>query len=549
MIVVVGSGLAGLSAALHLAERGVEVTLCEAHPRYLGGRTRARDPYRFALAGRIHEQSLDHGQHCMWFQYYNMRRLLERLGIWSLAVRECTSTRYIVDKGDRVVRLPPFDVRPSNAVASRWRFLRDLARASGAERLGVRDLGRLAFALPRLLQISTFRHGDDYWRWDDLTIGQMFAWIGLPGEMDQIFKSLCKASTFHAHAEMSAAWGLSMIESTLIHHPADHKMWCFRGNLGTHLVEPLVVAVERSGGLVLRNARAVGFDVTDGHIRAVRLAPTGPVDGGLGEALAAPTTITCDAVVSATDIPGFQALMLPLFGDLPEVRATANLETISNATIRIVTSKPVSRTEPWMGILSGRFHWLDCYFLLSRYQDEFAAFAAETGGDVIECHGYLSQREYASCPPDIVRRGIGDEISRVWPEVAGSIIHIEYFVNERTFDKQTVGHQAFLPSLRTSIPNLLLAGRQLAPDRQRRARHGEGGRYWDDGREPDPLGARLVDHPGDPAAPSPSPHRRRPARRPFAPAPAWRRRRRRRRICSASRPVPKSRRPCHAASR
>src|SRR5215471_6180708 len=103
MIVVIGGGLAGLTAALHLAEGGVDVTVCEAHPSFVGGRTRARSPYRFAWRGAVHEHSLDHGQHCMWFQYYNMRRLLERLGIWSWAVRECTSTRYIVDKGERVV--------------------------------------------------------------------------------------------------------------------------------------------------------------------------------------------------------------------------------------------------------------------------------------------------------------------------------------------------------------------------------------------------------------------------------------------------------------
>jgi len=46
-VVVLGAGLAGLTAAIHLAERGVDVVLCEAHPTFLGGRTRAREPYAF----------------------------------------------------------------------------------------------------------------------------------------------------------------------------------------------------------------------------------------------------------------------------------------------------------------------------------------------------------------------------------------------------------------------------------------------------------------------------------------------------------------------
>jgi isorenieratene synthase len=461
MVIVIGGGLAGLSATLHLGERGVPVMLAEAHPRFMGGRTRARAPYRFDLAGTTHEHSLDHGQHCMWFQYYNMRALLRRLGIWDLAARECTSTRYIMDVGGRLTRLPPFDVQPSHVAANRWRFLVDLARASGSLDLGARDVGRLARALPRLLQIATFRHRDDYRRWDDVTIGQLFAWIGLPGQMDRIFKSLCKASTFHAHTEISAAWGLSMIESTLLHHPADHKMWCFRGSLGTHLIDPLVAAIRRAGGRVLRNAKVVGFEIGDGgRIAAARLVPTAAVeDGEPGtEALAAAVTIPCDEVVSATDIPGFQALMLPPFGERPEIRATANLQTVANVTIRVVTTKPVRRDEPWMGIFSGCFHWLDCYFLLSRYQDEFMRWAHETGGEVIECHSYLAQREAEACAPATVRRGIIAEVERVWPEVAGAIAHVEYFVNERTFDKQTVGHRAHLPPLETSIPNLTLCG-------------------------------------------------------------------------------------------
>ena len=395
MIVVIGGGLAGLSAALHLAEKGVAVTVCEAHPRFIGGRTRARDSYQFDWAGAAHRHSLDHGQHCMWFQYYNMRHLLSRLGLWDGAARECTSTRYIVDEGERIVRLPPFDVRPWNVASTRLHLLRNLLRATVAERPGPRDLGRLARALPAA---PAARHlsprpglpalGQPH------EIGQMFAWVGLPGGLDRVFKSLCKASTFHAHSGISAAWGLSMVESTLLHHPANHKMWCFRGNLGTHLIDPLVAALERRGGVVVRNAKAVGFDVAGGPSPSVHVAPTvagGPARAG---AISAPTVLPCDAVVSATDIPGFPALMLPSFGDRAEIRATANLETVCNATIRIVTAKRVRAGEPWMGILSGRFH---CSIVTSCCRATRTSSWRGPGAgraEVIECHAIFAHASW-----------------------------------------------------------------------------------------------------------------------------------------------------------
>jgi hypothetical protein len=84
--------------------------------------------------------------------------------------------------------------------------------------------------------------------------------------------------------------------------------------------------------------------------------------------------------------------------------------------------------------------------------------SAATGGEVIELHSYFAQREVASCPPEILREHIESEVLRAWPELKGSIVHVECVINERTFDKQTVGHHAFAPPVRTSIPNLTLCG-------------------------------------------------------------------------------------------
>jgi len=61
-VLVVGGGLAGLSAALHLAERGLAPLVLEADPRYPGGRVAARDEVE--VNGWCFR--LEHGVHAIW---------------------------------------------------------------------------------------------------------------------------------------------------------------------------------------------------------------------------------------------------------------------------------------------------------------------------------------------------------------------------------------------------------------------------------------------------------------------------------------------------
>lgn len=544
-IVVVGAGLAGLTAAIHVAERGQDVILLESHPDFLGGRTRGREPYRFDWNGVSHEHSFDHGQHCMWTQYWNMRHLLGRLGL-DRNVRHCETTRYLVDDGTDVHRLRPFDVDPTRPPKSLLHFLAHLASATRVPGWSAADTARLATALPRLAVAWAFDHATSYEAWDRMSVHEMFAWIGLPPQMEEIFKSMCKASTFHPHTEISAAWGLSMMATTMIGDATDHKMSCFRGNLGTHLIDPLAAALRARGGRIIRNATAIGVEREGANITAVRIAPTAHRSGeaartngarsveaartngalsveaartngarpgfeaamarspgfeaatarspgfetatarsngrphfasgscdiatacsddiAFGEVLDVPAWLRCSAVISATDIPGFKRWLLPSLADEPSIRGTSNLEAVGSVTTRVVTSRGIRPDDPWMGIFSGKFEALDTYFVLSRYQDEFIDFRARTGGEVIELHSYLMSRELEASSPETVRRLIEREVVRAWPELAGRIVHIESAANERTFDKQGVGHARFQPRMRTTVPNLVLCGSWIRVD-------------------------------------------------------------------------------------
>jgi len=80
-IAIVGGGLAGISAAIYLAERGFRVDIYEGNT-YLGGKLGSWK-HRFADG---YETNVEHGFHAFFRQYYNLRRLLKKIGAYEYLI-------------------------------------------------------------------------------------------------------------------------------------------------------------------------------------------------------------------------------------------------------------------------------------------------------------------------------------------------------------------------------------------------------------------------------------------------------------------------------
>jgi hypothetical protein len=73
-LLVIGGGLAGLTAALHLAERGLPVTVLEADPAFAGGRLSGKPPVTVG----DWTFPIEHGVHGIWSPYLNFQAMLGR---------------------------------------------------------------------------------------------------------------------------------------------------------------------------------------------------------------------------------------------------------------------------------------------------------------------------------------------------------------------------------------------------------------------------------------------------------------------------------------
>ena len=74
-VLVIGAGLAGLSASLELAERGFSVTLLE-EKSVVGGKLAT--PLKKIKEGEFH---VEHGLHMWFFHYHSCRDIIDRLGL------------------------------------------------------------------------------------------------------------------------------------------------------------------------------------------------------------------------------------------------------------------------------------------------------------------------------------------------------------------------------------------------------------------------------------------------------------------------------------
>jgi len=409
-VTVAGGGLAGISAACHLAEAGLKVTLVEKRP-FLGGRA-------YSYLDKRSRVEVDNGQHVFLGCCTGYIGLLKRLGVWHKAHLQRRLHVRVIDKvwGEsalRSERLPP----PLHLLPSLLRF-RSLSPAEKA---------RAAYAMARIRSLDRSAHPE----LDDVTFADWLRACGQTENAVRGFWNLIVLPTLNGDiTTVSADLALMVFQEGFLRDRDGANVGWSRVGLSALLAEAAREYIESRGGQVLLDSAISGVGVEDG--RAVAGGPVEP----------------SDYLVLAAD-PGSLLPLLPK--TLREDPFFARIEAIATSpivNIHLWYDRQVTEIE-FAAFLNTPLQWV---FNKSKLRGE------EGDGQYLDI-SLSGATEFVDSPAREIIELFGREMHSLFPAARTAQIKRALVVKQRdaTFAARP-GVGRLRPAQRTPVGNLFLAG-------------------------------------------------------------------------------------------
>jgi squalene-associated FAD-dependent desaturase len=415
-VIVVGGGLAGLSAALSCADGGSQVTLLEARPR-LGGLT-----WSFEREGL----SFDNGQHVYLRCCTEYQRFLRRIGSDHLAPLQRQMAVPVVRPGRHASWLRS---DPLPAPVHLARSLLTYRHLGIIDRLG---LGRAALALRRL------RLDDP--SLDEQTFGD---WLSRHGQSPEAISGLWDLITLPTvnlrASRASLALAAKVFQTGLLSDARAGDIGWSRVPLARLHGEPAMVALSEAGADVRLRTKVAAIEAGDG---TAGHAPMTVVADG--------ERIDADAVVLA--VPHHIAADLLPPGSIPNPESLLGLGFSPIVGVNLVYDRKVMGYEIAAGLGT------TAQFVFDRSVASGLAASPGRGGQCLAVSISSADHVLGTRPEDLIEL-VSRAICDLFPVARPATLVDAVVTRERmaTFCGEP-GTQALRHGARTRYPHLLLAG-------------------------------------------------------------------------------------------
>jgi squalene-associated FAD-dependent desaturase len=421
-VVVIGGGLAGITAAITLREAGIGVTLLEARP-WLGGATCS-----FSRGGLM----IDNGQHVFLRCCTSYRELLARLGV--------TGSAAVQDRFDVTVLSPGGRARlRRSGLPGPLHFGRALAtykHLSLPERLRV---GRAALAMRTL---DPAKPGLDSERLGD--------WLRARGQNEHTRRNLWDlfiVSSLNIHGdEASVPLSATVLKTALLGGNDAADIGIPTVPLGELHGQAAASLLSRLGAEVRLATKAAAIEPGAGGGLRVRVTSgRDTADGQDGAEGASGHSITADGVVLA--IPPAQAARLAGAAGVTDAARWNDLGSSPIVNVHVVYDRRVTRL-PFAAAVDSPVQWVF---------DKTRASGLQTGQYL--AISLSAADSYVDVPTAALREKFLRALEELFPAAREARVIDSFVTRERraTF-RQAPGCVALRPGAATSMPGLVLAG-------------------------------------------------------------------------------------------
>ena len=414
-VVVLGGGLAGLSAGRSLLERGYRVTLVEKRP-FLGGRAFSfRDPQVGS--------EVDNGQHLFMgcFTYYI--DFLRAVAALDKTFLQDTLRVEVVLNGRRGILSSTPALGPLHLLPSFLRY----------PHLSLKDKLLVGYGLIRAKLTDRAKHrnlldGQTFYEWlkrnhqTERSIDNLWNVIILPTLNDNI-------------RDVSADMGLMIFQEGLLKKPKDATLGYSKVGLTSLAGEPAGRFLEERGAQLLMGTTAKSVSVEDSRVKAIELS-----NG---------RTLQADAYVCALPFDVLLEVLPRDLADGPYFSRACMLKSSPIVGIHLWYDRTIMEQD-MVGFLESPVQWVFNKTLIQ-------------GSDGLRgqhvCISVSGAWEYVDRPKDELRELFSGEMERLFPKARGARIERFLVVKQPQATFRSVPRVAQLrPTQTTPLANLFLAG-------------------------------------------------------------------------------------------
>jgi isorenieratene synthase len=428
--VIIGGGVAGLSAALHLAERGLTPIILEAGDR-AGGRLAGGED----ISIRGWRFTNEHGVHGVWSSYVNFKHMLARHGILPRLVA-AKEEQWIYREGRFIGRAPIGSVIRNSILPPPLHYIQLFALPQFLWMLTINDWASLFNVWGTLLMAIGIDPFVEDQPLEGLTFGRSLQRWG--HTLRSLFFGLTRNGLSTNPDEVPLAGFLAFLRFYTVMR-RDAWRFGYFPNGGGEVCESLEAKITLLGGRIHFRSRVRLVEKSDGdwivHYESDR----------------SPESIRSRFVILASDSPAAESIVKRSF----PADGLFFPRGLAHAVIRMwFDIQP--RKHPEAGIFSGDFI-MHNFFWLDQVYDSYRQWSDQTGGSCIEVHVYGPDSVLRQTDAVLVTNVLTD-FYRAFPELKGHLIKPLLQRNAATHTLPALGARGTHLGIETPWQNFFCAG-------------------------------------------------------------------------------------------